>query len=159
MTPMQLRLVHIGAVSLYAFFLLGTLWIAQFAWVGMSGEPGNASVDLLGTILRKLQGSSLGAMGELISAIPAFSLALATTSDGALTKRGWHYLWLLAPTFVIAFIVSFFFDPSTVDLGEAGTPQIVATTAGRMSNFALTFMIGIFGLRKLMPASNAEKAK
>lgn len=153
----HLKVVHGLAVFLYALFLIAALWTAYFAYVAISGGPGTPPVDVLEATLRKLESSSLGAVGELLAAVPAIALGLAANADGTITSRGKMYMYLLVPTFFVAFFVSFFFDPLTADLGATGTPQLVAATAGRLSNFALTYIIAVLGLRKIMAAAETVK--
>lgn len=153
----QLKIVHGIAVVLYACFFVVACWAAYYAYMASTGASGTTITDMLEAALRKKESSSFGTFGELLAAVPAITLGMAATKEGAVTAYGKLYMCFLLPTFFVTFIVGIFFNPSAVDLGAQGTPQLVAATAGQLSNFALTYIMAVFGLSKFMPA--AEKAK
>jgi len=142
------RVLHVLAVTVFAGSLILTLLLDYYAYVAITSGSGNWLTDLVGVLLARQQ-SFMGLFGALIVGIPGFALNLATENKNSITSRGKLYLCLLVPTLAFASACSIALVPDQVDLGTAGTPQLVDSAANYFASYCVTLISAIFGLGKL----------
>ncbi len=148
LSRIQTKIVHVVATSLFAALLSTGCFLLYYTWIALSGDPGGPLIDGITWALDKQQ-SALAILGTVATAVPAFALALANTAKGGITRRGWVYLTLLIPTFLLAAFANFVLEPESVNLGTATTPVVADGTALRVAGFALTYITAIFGLNRM----------
>ena len=157
LTPSQYdTLIHVAATTMFAILLLVAAFLGYYTYVAMSGDPGGKLIDAITWTLAQQKGL-LALAGAAVTAVPAFALGLANTKAGRITRRGWTYVIILALTYAVAALTSFFLDPTEINLGTAQTPVMADATALTISTFALTYVVAILGLKR-QPAATANAA-
>jgi hypothetical protein len=141
---------------MFSVLLIVALLLAFYMVVALSGDPGGPMIDLVTWCLEKQQ-SALGLIGAAATAVPALALGMANDKGGAVTRRGWTYLAILAVTYVVATATNFILEPANINLGSAETPTMADATALSISAFALAYMAAILGLNRA--AGNAASSK
>jgi hypothetical protein len=153
LTPKQTDvLIHWAATAMFVVLLVIACLLLYFTSVAMAGDNGGVVIDRITWVLERQKGA-LALLGTAATAVPALALGLANTPKGRMTRRGWIYVGVLVPTWVIATVGSFLMEPEGVNLGPAGMPTLVDSTALAISGFALTFLAAILGLKRVATAN------
>lgn len=122
---------------------------AYYALVASSGGGGNAVTDIVGGLLVR-EHAAQAVLGTVIAAVSGFVLSLGTDgTKGTTTARGWIYFVLLSIVFGLSLVGAIALEPDQVDLGTAGTPQMVDNAANALATYSLTLLSGLLGLGKL----------
>lgn len=142
-------LIHIAATTMFSILLVVAMLLSYYAYLTIWGDGGGSMVDAITWGLERRQ-TALALIGAAATAIPALALGLANTRRGDINRRGWIYVSILAPTWVLATVTNFILEPKDINLGSGATPLMADATALSISGLSLTYLAAILGFKRLM---------